>query len=124
FAAAPKVLFWQADDRSSVHQMMSHCLIRAYPAFRDAYQSPSRRLFATAGLDELHATSLGDGPGRLRAVRVLLACMAIAVFERNCREIRRSPPPPRLGTPSPLQAHDPGGASRPRPGPLPQEVSP
>ncbi|MDB5071551.1 MAG: hypothetical protein JWM87_2662 [Candidatus Eremiobacteraeota bacterium] len=101
FTQAPKVLFWQADDRSSVHAIMAACARRAYPAFRDAYLGPAAR-FSTVRLDSLYHRATGEGADSRDAVQRLLACMTVAIFERMCRTLRSAAARAPVATPSPL----------------------
>ena len=100
YTEAPKVLFWQAEDTSSVHRLMRDCLDRSYPEFREEYRA--------SGLDDLYRAAHAPGHDWTRASRELLGRMAIAVFERLCQraaadDVRVS----RLGPPSPLHEHAP-----------------
>jgi len=105
YAQAPKVLFWQSKDTSSVHRMMRNCMLRSYADFRDSYQGVDQ-LFSTASLDQLYLESSLDHPGWIRASRTLLGCMTVAVFERMCRTLRQEICSPTLmGPPSPLKEH-------------------
>jgi asparagine synthase (glutamine-hydrolysing) len=100
FTEAPKVLFWQSEDTSSVHRLMRDCLERSYPEFREEY--------GDRGLDDLYRAAREPGGDWTRASRTLLAHMAICVFERLClRAASDDAPVPRLGPPSPLREYAP-----------------
>jgi asparagine synthase (glutamine-hydrolysing) len=117
---APKVLFWQAGDRSSVHALMVSLVRRAYPEFRDAYSQEfgARRC---RELDAL-AAAVGPGlPGRV-AAQQLSAAMTWSIFTRLCADLGRGRVAPGW-RPSPLLPDDawrldgglapaPGGAVR------------
>jgi len=105
WTAAPKVLFWQADDTSSVHRLMRACLDRAYPEFRERYADGP---FELAALDELARRAHAADGDWSRASRALLSAMGLAVFDRLCRTLPAgAPAPPRLAAPSPLVATAP-----------------
>src|SRR4051812_5131370 len=100
YTEAPKVLFWQSEDTSSIHRLMRDCLDRSYPQFREEYGTPD--------LDELYRAAHAPGHDWTRASRKLLGTMAIAVFERLCtRAAANAVPVSRLGPPSPLHEHVP-----------------
>ena len=83
---APKVLFWQSEDRSSVHAIMAGCAHRAYPELREAYASePTRRHWSE--LDAWFAQSFDPGPAGRVAVQRLLSEMTVMIFVRMCVQI-------------------------------------
>ena len=105
YTGAPKVLFWESGDASSVHYLMRACLERAYPAFRESYGTGPDAIFPARLLDKLHTAAEGLEPGWTRASRTLLGCMSIAVFDRLCRSLAQGASTIiRLGPPSPLAA--------------------
>ncbi|TDB79432.1 asparagine synthase (glutamine-hydrolyzing) [Actinomadura sp. KC216] len=79
---APKVLFWQADDTSSVHAIMAACARRVYPAFRESYLG--RDSATTGRFDALHRRVARGGPATRGPVQRLLADMTFMIFERMC----------------------------------------
>lgn len=100
---APKVLFWQAADRSSVHAIMADCARRAYPEFREAYAAGLDRL-APAELDALFVATAAPGEAGRTAVQRLLAEMTVSIFVRMCAELARGRPAPAW-RPSGLELH-------------------
>lgn len=105
FTTAPKVPFWEVGDTSAVHDLMHSCALRAYPEFRAAYCGHANALFCGDALDRLHVAAKA-GPDRRRATKLLMIAMAVAVFDRLCKEIRSGKNCTPLTPPSPLRAAD------------------
>jgi asparagine synthase (glutamine-hydrolysing) len=96
YTDAPKVLFWQAEDTSSVHRLMRDCLERSYPQFREAY--------GAGDLDPLYRAALCEDHGWTRASRTVLGRMTAMIFERLCHAAAAGDVPVRgLRPPSPLR---------------------
>lgn len=100
---APKVPFWEVGDTTAVHSFMRDCALRVYPDFRASYCENADAMFSGAALDRLHS-DLTNGVMPLQNTKRLLCCMAVAVFDRLCRDIRNGGGVTRLSPPSPLQA--------------------
>lgn len=81
---APKVLFWQATDRSSVHAVMAACARRVLPQFREQYADDLTPR-AWSKLDRCRAEAGSDALARAATQR-LLAVMTTSIFARLCRD--------------------------------------
>ena len=98
FTEAPKVLFWQAEDRSSIHILMARCARRAYAEFRDAYPD------ARAALDVLDRTATGLNAAGRTATQRLLNAMTTRLFARLCARGGDQAPPTIERTPLSVDA--------------------
>jgi asparagine synthase (glutamine-hydrolysing) len=100
-AAAPKVPSWLGVDPSSTHEMMRDLARRVYRGFREAYVGGNDLLDAVA-IDRLHERTAAPGPASVAPTKLLLALMAIAVFERFCQRLRHGVDVELVVPPSPL----------------------
>jgi asparagine synthase (glutamine-hydrolysing) len=132
FAQRPKVPFDHSSRPDGLdHRMKWRLAARVFPAFREAYlEQPGSLLDRERMLFLAKYLGLGEAsyPGRdIRTqLRLLFQYMALAVFERFCREARV--PAARLDSPSPFRelpagkpaARRPVARKRPRPGGRPR----
>jgi len=109
-ATAPKVPSWMGVDPSSTFEMMRGLARRVYGDFRESYLGDSELLDAAA-LDRLHERTVTPGAESVAPTKLLLALMALAVFERSCRRLRHGDAVPHVGPPSLLHA-DPDFVAR------------
>jgi asparagine synthase (glutamine-hydrolysing) len=112
FARRPKVPFdHSARDDGLEHRMKWRLAAGVFPAFREAYlEQPGSLLDRESMLRLASFLALGEAayPARdiRRQLRLLFQSMALAVFERFCREA--SAPAEPLNSPSPLRELAPG----------------
>ena len=117
FTVAPKVPSWLGVDPSSTLEMMRALARRIYGEFRGKYLGAGELLDA-AELDRLHERTAAPGAESVAPTKLLLAAMALAVFERLCRRLRHGEEVVPLAPPSPLRA-DPGFVGPATAGPAP-----
>ncbi|MBI5479949.1 MAG: asparagine synthase (glutamine-hydrolyzing) [Deltaproteobacteria bacterium] len=118
FARRPKVPFdHTARDDGLEHRMKWRLATRVFPAFREAYLEQPGSLLDRAPMLRLASyLALGEAyPARdiRRQLRLIFQGMALAVFERFCREA--SAPTAPLHSPSPLRELAPGQPAAGRP---------
>jgi len=101
-----KVGFYLSSNRAGenvVANFMASLLRRVYPSLRDKYLAADDAIFAAGKLDALYRQVIAGQRQPRDPSAVLLECMAISVFQRLCRDLPRSGPPPGPGLPSPLR---------------------
>ena len=81
-----KVPFVNAPDRASTVDFMHRWVAGVFPAFRDKYLDGPRRLFDARILEGLLRLAEKQPARREQAVRQLIQCLAIAVFNRMCED--------------------------------------
>src|SRR5262249_5377209 len=81
-----KVPFVNAPDRSSTVDFMHRWVAGVFPAFRDKYFDGPRRVFDARILEGLLRLAEKQPARREQAVRQLIQCLAIAVFNRMCED--------------------------------------
>ena len=105
----PKIGFNRSAAMTDSGRLYIAIATRLFPAFRGAYLGSDDEIF-----DEQALVALSDrvrkGPGSARAAHELVGLMAIAVFERLCRTLQRTPRFETPAGPSPLQR---GSAQQP-----------
>jgi asparagine synthase (glutamine-hydrolysing) len=82
----PKIGFLESRDTSSQDVIVHNMLRRTVDDFREKYLADDQCLFDTRRMDALIRQALDRGPQCGVAARQLLQCMAVSIFERQCRE--------------------------------------
>lgn len=117
FAFAPKVPSWLGVDPSSTLEMMRRIARRMYGDFRDSYLDAAGLLDRDA-LERLHERTAAPGPASVAPTKLLLALMALAVFDRLLKRLRDGHEVALLTPPSPLR-EDPDFVAPAAAGPAP-----
>jgi hypothetical protein len=81
-----------------------------FAGFRDDCLCSGSGLLDPDAMEGLHAQTAAPGPASVQPTKLLLALMALAVFERLCRTLRHGRRVEPLGPPSP-HAVEPAFAS-------------
>lgn len=81
----PKIGFLDARDATSQDVIIHNLLERTATDFRDKYVAQADALFDTQKIDDLIRRALDRGPHAKAARQQLIQCMAVSIFERQCR---------------------------------------
>jgi asparagine synthase (glutamine-hydrolysing) len=85
FVSRRKLPFVYGADRSSTIAMMFRWVAALFPAFAEKYLQGPHRCFEDAPLREVLRLAEAHQDKRDAAVRFLIECMAVSIFERMCR---------------------------------------
>lgn len=82
----PKIGFWDGKDNSAQDVIVHTMVKRIAGSFRDKYLDGSGSLFEPRRIDTLIARVINRGPTFQQDSKQLMECMAIAIFDKQCRE--------------------------------------
>lgn len=102
FLQAPKIRFFASQDKSPINNFLGQITRNIFPAFRENYLKAPSSLFSESKLVEIYQYAAGTNAAAVNALRMLLSCMAVAVFESICRRLKDGWYPTCLDPPSPL----------------------
>jgi asparagine synthase (glutamine-hydrolysing) len=109
FVTRRKLPFVYGSNRASTVDLQYRWVTSIFPSFRDKYLEGPHRLFNEPVLSQILRSAAQEGDKRETAVRLLLECMAISIFNDICRS-----GPGDFSTkwrpPSPLRSCDPAMA--------------
>ncbi|MDZ4731591.1 MAG: asparagine synthase (glutamine-hydrolyzing) [Xanthomonadales bacterium] len=108
-----KVKFSSTGKGNSIKDLRKDIVRRIYPEFRDKYLTSPDAIFSRDKLDTHQQFLMQDPTASNRDVKDMLECMAIAVFDRYCREMSLAPAPSIDEKPSPLQLWSPPTRQQP-----------